>query len=696
MPTMSWVSGVRALMAACLLFCIDAQAQTAAPLLNQVHTIAATGQPVPVEETFNITTAGTYQVTLTDLGAQASPSAPLASATLAISSGNAIVGTPIVSTSGATSWNTTFTAQPGTYIIHVVGGPTQTNSVPPEPTPGSGPIGIQVTNTSNNALVATFSDTLAYPAGTGLTNVGSLNDSFSVTAAGSYTVTLTDMQLPAQLTTLTLALTAQGGSSLLASPVTSPGTPVATATVSLQPGTTYRIFAIGQAAGAVNAGLYGVNVSPATGGAPAYSNTIPVGTVASLGTPALPAGNYTLSANDVKYPAALSQLDAAVTVNGQSASQLTASSTGFPFIVPSSSTGATTYQVFALGIPAAGGQGSYSVMLLPASGAPVISVTRAVSDPTSPITAYSYDATNIQAETYALNLADFGYPASFTTITAATVQGGVVLGSPLTSAGTTNVSPAAGTVSLVVFAQAAAPATGTTTTGGLFGIDLEANGAGTPAFQTSQGVGQLFSVQTVTVTTGGKYQVAVTDLAFPASFANLSVIVTQGITKVGSIFSGGTLPFTATSGDYLINFIATPNSTAEAGTYSLVVGAAPPAASVTLQASPTSVASGGTTTLTWSSQNTTSCTASSSPGGVWSGTVAATGSATSAALTATTVFTLTCAGSDGTTPSQSVTITVNPSTSSHNGGGAIGTDLLLALLGVLALRLSMRREGPSC
>ena len=45
------------------------------------------------------------------------------------------------------------------------------------------------------------------------------------------------MQLPAALTTLTLAIIAQGSNTLLTDPTfgTTPGTPTATATVALQP-----------------------------------------------------------------------------------------------------------------------------------------------------------------------------------------------------------------------------------------------------------------------------------------------------------------------------------------------------------------------------------------------------------------------------------------------------------------------------
>src|SRR5580698_6873051 len=159
---MSWTNGARALAAACMFVCINSIAQTSQPLVDVVHTVAATTQAVPVEETFNITTAGTYQVTLTDLGAQIPNSATLASGTLAITTGSTVVGTPLVTMSGSTSWSTTFSATPGTYMIHVVGTP---SPVPGSGSnvPGSATIGMLVTNTANSAQVAAFSGVLAAP-----------------------------------------------------------------------------------------------------------------------------------------------------------------------------------------------------------------------------------------------------------------------------------------------------------------------------------------------------------------------------------------------------------------------------------------------------------------------------------------------------------------------------------------------------
>lgn len=82
-----------------------------------------------------------------------------------------------------------------------------------------------------------------------------------------------------------------------------------------------------------------------------------------------------------------------------------------------------------------------------------------------------------------------------------------------------------------------------------------------------------------------------------------------------------------------------------------VTQASPP--SVTLSANPTTVVSGGSTLLSWSSTNATACTA----GGGWSGTKATSGSETRSALTATTSYSLTCTGAGG-SATQSTTVTV--------------------------------------
>jgi hypothetical protein len=74
---------------------------------------------------------------------------------------------------------------------------------------------------------------------------------------------------------------------------------------------------------------------------------------------------------------------------------------------------------------------------------------------------------------------------------------------------------------------------------------------------------------------------------------------------------------------------------------------------VSLSASPTTVSSGQSSTLTWSSTNATGCTAS----GAWSGSKATSGSASTGALNQTSTYSMTCTnGTSSATASSTVTV----------------------------------------
>jgi len=88
----------------------------------------------------------------------------------------------------------------------------------------------------------------------------------------------------------------------------------------------------------------------------------------------------------------------------------------------------------------------------------------------------------------------------------------------------------------------------------------------------------------------------------------------------------------------------------------VTVAAIPP--SVSFGASPTTIPSGATSLLTWTSSNANSCTAS----GGWSGSLPISGSRSTAALTTKTTYTITCTGSAG-SATESATVSVESSTS---------------------------------
>src|SRR5579871_3127626 len=127
MQAHSWKLGIMVLVGCWTLLSAQSYAQNA--VFSEAHTIAAPTTAVPVEHSFSITNAGTYTVTLTDLGALLTPAAPLASVKLAITSGGATVGSPLLA-AGASQFTAT---AGGKYVHHVVG-------MPGNATAGSGPI----------------------------------------------------------------------------------------------------------------------------------------------------------------------------------------------------------------------------------------------------------------------------------------------------------------------------------------------------------------------------------------------------------------------------------------------------------------------------------------------------------------------------------------------------------------------------
>ena len=142
-----------ALLVALLATTMCATAARAQTVLSQAHTVAAATTAVPVEETFTVTTAGTYTITLTDLGAALTPPAPLTSVKLAVTnSSNSLVG-GVLSGPGTL---TLVSLAADTYVLHVVGMPGSA--------PGSGPIGIQV-NGPGATQVAAFQATLSRAGG---------------------------------------------------------------------------------------------------------------------------------------------------------------------------------------------------------------------------------------------------------------------------------------------------------------------------------------------------------------------------------------------------------------------------------------------------------------------------------------------------------------------------------------------------
>jgi hypothetical protein len=108
----------------------------------------------------------------------------------------------------------------------------------------------------------------------------------------------------------------------------------------------------------------------------------------------------------------------------------------------------------------------------------------------------------------------------------------------------------------------------------------------------------------------------------------------------------------------------------------------------TLTLAASSVAVGSSTTISWTSVDATSCTAS----GSWTGPLATSGSQTiSPTAVGTSTFTLTCLDATGTSKESTVTLTATAAPASSGGGGELGSLMLFGLAALTLVRFTRAR-----
>jgi hypothetical protein len=156
--------------------------------------------------------------------------------------------------------------------------------------------------------------------------------------------------------------------------------------------------------------------------------------------------------------------------------------------------------------------------------------------------------------------------------------------------------------------------------------------------------------------------------AAPTSIASggSSTLTWSSTNATSCTATGGWSGAKATSGTQSTGAITMPSSYSltctgtggTSGASTVLVNIIPTA---TLVASPSVIASGGTSTLTWSSTNATSCTATGAGAG-WSGSKATSGTQSTGALTATTSYSLSCSGAGGTSSLVTATVTISSGT----------------------------------
>jgi hypothetical protein len=659
---------------ALLLQALVVHAQTN-PLPPETQLVAVSSAPAPTQETFTIASAEDLTVTLTDL---ASPAA-LASATVVVTQGATIVGQASLAqpqTSPSTPATLTLTAAVGTYTLYVTGAPGANSNV------GTFSVCVASKATPSTCMTdASILGTISASSAASST-VSSVSATLTVTTPGAYTITYNDDQFPVALSTPP-SLALFQGSTQIAVPV-----PASPATIFLNAGT-YTLDAVAQADATAKAGLYGISVTGPAGVAPLLNSAYPVGSLAAASQASNPSQQtLTLKVTDFAFPTPLASAKAIVT-SGAAVLGTAAAGASSSFTAP-----AGAVQVWSLATAGTTGAGTYEVDLTSAS-ASLLQSAAGVSNGATLAYAYVTPVSLTPGGSYTANGSDFEFPTALQGLQFAVAQSDAILvkssavGSvSFTAAGTTVGVPA------VVLAAASTPsASGSSSASGLFDVNIQTTGTTAQiVFDQTQGVSAtgVFNAQTLTITTAGNYDVTLTDLKFPTQFASLALTVSSGGASLGKIFGGGTFTINASAGTYLLDFVATPGTpsggTAQYGLYGLQIVASP--VTVALNASPTSLTDGASTTLTWTTTNATACTAS---GGNFTGSQSVGSGSATVVVAQTTTFSLACTGPGG-SATQTVTVTATQGpTSSKSGGGMIDISLLCLLGGLAARRL--QRSG---
>jgi hypothetical protein len=613
----------------------------------------------PESRTFTISSAGSYSVTLSDIGF---PTA-LTSAELVVTRGVE------VSLRMTQTGSMEFTAQPGDYTVRAYGSGAS-----------AGTLGVSIAPSAGGTPLLAYQSSIAGNPAAGDPNRSTVATSFSITQSGSYQVTVTDRQFPAALTSVDLLIVTKSGTPVarVCIPANPPVCAGNSATFNAMIGD-YDLFSNALASSSAQAGLYSVRIDDVSAGVP-YGDTFPVGALKPLTSVTLPAAQYSLQVSDLVFPTALTSIRALIAQGDSVLATLAAAGTqsftaaqgaATVYVVASA---ANSSSVGAFGTQITQGSQSFFSDVRAVTGSSFSTVAGGAR-------AYAFNVPLANAGQYQVQSYDFAFPASIPSFQMLLAQNGAKLGS-LGTSGSVTVTAQSGPMIVLVIANMLS---GTST--GLFSVLVDAQPSGQQVFAATQGVGDLFHSRTLTVSEAKNLDIATVDLGFPAAFADLALTVTRGNTLVGQIFGGGKFPFAATPGTYTLNFIARAATAQNYGLYGVKVEDSPPPPTVTLNVSPAVVSAGGTTTVTWSSAGATSCVAS----GDWSGVRPTSGTASNIGPFASiATLNLTCSGAGGSTAALARVFIASESSS---GSGEVDITSLVALLSLAPIGESRRRKS---
>jgi hypothetical protein len=383
---------------------------------------------------------------------------------------------------------------------------------------------------------------------------------FTIASAQDLVVTLTDLQVPDPVLGASVVVT-QGAATVATASLAPPAT---TATLNL-PGAvgTYTLYVFGTPNASVSVGTFTVCVAPQSSPSSCIQDASLAGNITAPSAAADPtistldatftvatSGTYTVPFADDQFPTALASAPNLAIFQG-SAIVGTNIASGSTFNL---SPGTYTLLAIAQADPTVMA-GLYGITI---SGPAGVSTPLSDSYPVGALSA-AVLKNNPSAQSLALKVTDFSFPAALASAAGLVTLGGSKLGAVSLSAAASSFQAPAGTVKVWTYATAGADA-GTyevtlgSAAGNLLELPLGVNSA------TSQAFAFL-----APVLAAGPYQATATDFQFPAALQALQFAVAQGGSILATESKQGTVNFTTTAAGSLVLLVdATPTTSAAA------------------------------------------------------------------------------------------------------------------------------------
>jgi hypothetical protein len=372
------------------------------------------------------------------------------------------------------------------------------------------------------------------------------SEDFTIAASQDLVITLTDLQVPAALSTATVVVT-QGatmvGNATLAAPATTASLSISGAVGQY----TLRVFGAPNASYSV--GTFTVCVAPKSNvsaciqsasiagniSLPSSSADPTVSTI-SLNLTVLTAGAYTVTFADDLFPAALNVAPNLALFQGSSPVSLGIQSGAKVNLNP----GIYTLLAIAQADQSAKA-GLYGIAITgPAGVVPLLNSTFPVG-----LLGAAAQPNNSSAQNLTLSVTDFAFPAALTGATALVTAGATNLGKA-SSGGSSSFAAPSGVLQVWTFA---APGAGA----GTYEVDLASST--THLLLVGYGVNSGTSLAFAFVTSAldaGSYQANANDFQFPAALQGLQFAVAQSGVILGKKTAVGTLSFTAAAGPVVL------------------------------------------------------------------------------------------------------------------------------------------------